>query len=203
MNCSNAETLKFDYEIKLSYDASYYNLDSIQSGKLTDNTVQNNIRSLIIEGKNASISKVQDTLNLLYGYTLMGRSETIPLKIDYVKFKNDRYIYKSTDGTLTLNSCAINLSGIKGYTPTTLQISPNPANNDINLSVNTSENGHFEILIYNISCKIVSSFDFNKSNNFNETLDFKLNTSEISSGIYSLQLKSGTGVIVKSVMVEK
>jgi hypothetical protein len=71
-------------------------------------------------------------------------------------------------------------------------VGPNPANNFIQLNV--PNNGAFSVVMSNLKGEIV----FNKVNAFS---GLKVNTSDLSSGLYLLKIKQKEGVCLKKIVV--
>jgi hypothetical protein len=188
--CPNANKLTADYEIEISVDKAYFLPVSVQFGEIIENIIVGNYRILKIKAS-AEFEKLSSELkpvNIIYGQALIARSETVPLTIQNVDFTNDRYFPEYQNGSLKIDGCVNDLSGIQIFKPTTMKVAPNPADGDLKVTVATQEEGSFSIIIYDFQGREVAKSEFKRSNKIYEENDYKFNISVLGTGVYSVHL---------------
>ncbi len=190
LTCQNAEKLTTDYEITISVDKAYFQADSVLLGEIIENKIEGNDRILKIQAT-AEFEKLNGELkpvNIIYGQALIGRSETVPLTIQNVDFPNDRYFPEYQNGSLKIDGCVNDLSGIQIFKPTTMKVAPNPADGDLKVTVATQEEGSFSIIIYDFQGREVAKSEFKRSNRIYEEKDYTFNITGLGTGVYSVHL---------------
>ena len=188
--CPNANKLIADYEIEISVDKAYFLPQSVQFGEIIKNEIVGNVRILKIQAS-AEFEKLSGDLkpiNIIYGQALIGRSDTVPLTIQNVGFTNERYYPEYQNGSLKIDGCVNDLSGIQIFKPTTLQVAPNPADGDLKVTVGTQEEGNFSIIIYDFQGREVAKSEFSRNNRIYEEKDYTFNISGLGTGVYSVHL---------------
>ena len=188
--CLNAQKLTTDYEITISVDKAYFKADSVKFGDIIENEIVGNDRIMKIQAR-AEFEKLNGELkpvNIIYGQALIGRSETVPLIIQNVDFPNERYYPEYQNGSLKIDGCVNDLSGIQIFKPTTLKVAPNPAESDLKVSVGTQEEGSFSIIIYDFQGCEVAKSEFKRSDKTYEEKDYTFNISGLGTGVYSVHL---------------
>ena len=84
---------------------------------------------------------------------------------------------------------------------TLLKIYPNPFNPITNIEFSTYNNSYIEIIVYDIQGKQIYSFAENKQISGHQSI--QINGSEWESGIYFIELKTGSKKTVKKIMLIK
>jgi hypothetical protein len=105
-----------------------------------------------------------------------------------VDFPNERYYPEYQNGSLKIDGCVNDLSGIQIFKPTTLKVAPNPADGDLNVTVGTQEEGSFSIIIYDFQGCEVAKSEFTRNNRIYEENDYTFNISGLGTGVYSVHL---------------
>ena len=188
--CQNASKLTSDYEITISIDKAYFQADSVKFGEIIKNEITGNDRILTIHAR-AEFEKLSIDLkpiNIIYGQALIGRSESVPLVIENVIFPNSRYFPENLNGSLLLEGCVNDISGLQIFKPTTLKVAPNPADGDLKVTVGTQEEGTFSIIIYDFQGREVVKSEFSRLNKIYEEKDFSFNINNLGTGMYSVHL---------------
>ncbi|MBS3999121.1 MAG: T9SS type A sorting domain-containing protein, partial [Desulfobulbaceae bacterium] len=158
---------------------------------------------ITIKAPAAEFSPQNKIINYIYGKALVGRSEATALKINSVTLDEPKYYSETINGELTVEGCVNDLSGIQMFKPTALTVAPNPARDEITLSISTQEQGNFRIEIYDIHGRIVHKGDFKRAANTLEILEFNVNTKSIGSGTYTIQLITPWNKVSQQVMIMK
>ena len=107
------------------------------------------------------------------------------------------YLITAEDGTTKTYIVTVDvLAGISNQAVSNLSMAPNPVKNTLNLSFNASESMVLAKLV-SVTGQVIYDDTFYKNNDiFKAAIDF----SNINSGVYFLQLKTKTGVLVKKVV---
>jgi hypothetical protein len=205
ITCPNLDKLYSDYEMEISFDKEYFIPVSIKVGEIVVNRIENQNRIIKIKGFSEFTKRFDSLLpiNIIYGTTLVGRKDSIPLTIDYVNFTNKRYYPEYINGSLKIEGCVNNLRPIQIFIPTKLSIAPNPSDGDIKMSVGTQEKGSFKVEIFNLQGQCIYTKEFTKSNSSYEEFEYFYDTQEIGSGVYSVHLTSPWHVIRQQLVISK
>lgn len=142
-------------------------------------------------------------INHIYGKALVGRSEPTVLKIRKIELTEPKYNIEVIDGKLEVEGCVNDLSGVQMFSPTKMQIAPNPAEDAITLSISTQEEGNFRIEIYDYTGKIVLKDNFKRTSITLETIDLTYDTSTLGNGTYTVQLITQWTKLNKQVVIMK
>ena len=205
MTCLNSDKLNSDYEMEISFDKEYFAPDSVKYGSIIENKISNQNRVIKIKSITEFKEKIDSLfqINYIYGMSLMGRKEIIPLTIDYVNFTNSRYYPEYINGSLKIENCLNNISTIQMFIPTKLSIAPNPTDGDIKMSIGTQEKGSFKIEIYDIQGQSIYSKEFIKSDSKYEEFEYYYDTKELGSGVYSIHLTSPWNILRQQLVISK
>lgn len=76
-------------------------------------------------------------------------------------------------------------------------LTPNPAKHNVQLNLNAQEATDFHVVITNISGQVMKSEVFNDVNAINQSLD----VSELSAGLYTVQVRANNDVITKKLVI--
>jgi hypothetical protein len=201
--CPDWQSITTDYEITVAFDAEYFYPDSVQFGQIVNNTRLGSDRIITIKAPEAEFTPQNKIINYIYGKALVGRSEATPLKIISITLSEPKYYFETINGELTVEGCVNDLSGVQMFKPTALTVAPNPARDEITLSISTQEQGNFRIEIYDIHGKIVHKDDFKRSANVLEIIEFSVNTKSIGNGSYTIQLITPWNKLSEQVMIMK
>jgi hypothetical protein len=201
--CPDWQSITTDYEITVAFDAEYFYPDSVQFGQIVNNTRLGSDRIITIKAPEVEFTPLNKIINYIYGKALVGRSEATPLKIISVTLTEPKYYSETINGELTVEGCVNDLSGVQMFKPTALTVAPNPARDEITLSISTQEQGNFRIEIYDIHGKIVHKDDFKRSANVLEIIEFSVNTKSIGNGSYTIQLITPWNKLSEQVMIMK
>ncbi|MCO5250551.1 MAG: T9SS type A sorting domain-containing protein [Candidatus Kapabacteria bacterium] len=201
--CPDWQSITTDYEITIAFDAEYFYPDSVKYGEIVSNTRLGADRIITIKAPEAEFTPQNKIINYIYGKALVGRSEATALKINSVTFSEPKYYSETINGELTVEGCVNDLSGVQMFKPTALTVAPNPARDEITLSISTQEQGNFRIEIYDIHGKIVHKGDFKRGSNTLEIIEFNVNTKSIGNGTYTIQLITPWNKLSEQVMIMK
>jgi len=205
LNCPARLSERTAYEIEVSFDAEYFYPEGIKYGEIISNSRNGSERVLRISAPEREIVRQgnNNIINYIYGKALVGRSEASILKIREILISEPKYYTELIDGKLTVEGCVNDLSGVQMFSPTKLQIVPNPAGDAITLSIVTQEEGNFRIEIYDYSGKIVLKDDFKRTTKALETIELTYNTRDFGNGTYTVQLITQWTKLSKQVVIMK
>ncbi len=185
--CPEPQNLTTEYEIEVSFDKEYFSPDDVKFGGIISNAIVGNERIIKIKA-DGDFSQTKSEINVIFGRALLGRSETSQIKIKEAKLTKDRYFAGFNNGTLKIDGCVNDLSGIQIFKPTTMKVAPNPADGDLKVTVGTQEEGSFSIIIYDFQGREVAKSEFKRSDKIYEENDYKFNITGLGTGVYSVHL---------------
>jgi WD40 repeat protein len=141
-----------------------------------------------------------DTITVLDALSLLGPDNYGEIRIIGVEADENLEI-NTRDGSVTISGDCVgdyerNIS-VTGIAPS-MKISPNPAKDLVNISLDVIEDDNYMITISDLNSKVISSFNpgYLKSGNHN----LNINTTDLISGIYNLTV-SGKRFIFTSILV--
>ena len=171
---------------------------------LTDihGNIQNNKRVIHFPQTLANISQNKTQIAEIKGTVLLGDRDYSAIELIDFTHDNDHLELDTNGGSLAVSGiCAENLSRLSAFIPTRLLISPNPANESVNVLIESEEIGNIELKIYNLQGAEVYKESWNNSGK--TVKQFNINTDDFSNGAYSLVLKSSMSVIVRNLFINK
>lgn len=125
---------------------------------LQPENVDNGLIATQIEGKelvvtlslgDVAITTPTQIIAVITGSTLVGDSIATPLHLSKIQHK-DCLLLTTNDGILTLEGCFLEGRRVQYFIPTSVTVSPNPANDDVQIHISTSETGFCTVGIYNV-----------------------------------------------------
>jgi len=185
--CPEPQNLTTEYEIEVSFDKEYFLPDDVKFGGIISNAIVGNERIIKIKA-DGDFSQTKSEINVIFGRALLGRSETSQIKIEDAKLTKDRYFAGFTNGSLNVDGCVNDLSGLQMFKKTSMKVAPNPADGDLKVTVGTQEEGSFSIVIYDFQGREVAKSEFKRSNKNYEENDYTFNISGLGTGVYSVHL---------------
>lgn len=202
LNQTDTIISNLSYTTEIRFNARFYKPDSITGGNILENTLINGDRVLKIEGDGINLSSDTTVLTEIQGLVLLGDRKETPLIIN--EFLWDPPIPNSNiNGKLTITGvCQPTISLIQAFTPISIQVIPNPANEEIEINVISDETGRFEINIFTLQGVKVEYKVWNKENK-NHKYNLKLNLNDFSNGIYQIILKSPQNIVSEKMMIIK
>ncbi|MGA2297319.1 MAG: T9SS type A sorting domain-containing protein, partial [FCB group bacterium] len=191
-----------DYTCEIAYDETLF-LSSGWSDKtcITKDTIINYERILVLEGKNISINNKENLLGEIYGLVLLADSDKTPIHIRKFSLSDTNIVIQTQDGSLTIRACTLELRRVALRDLTTMQIEPNPANNEVEIKISGDEEGPFLLNLYNLQGFKIDSKVLNYKKKDGNS--FKLKTSDYPDGFYQCILQSPAAYISKPLMIVK
>ncbi len=187
--CLQPNQLTEEYELTVSIDKDYIKIDSISTGTIISNDIVGDNRVIKIRAI-GSFYHNTTVINTLYGQSLIGGADIVPISLTEVNISKPNYQYIIEDGNLSVTGCVNTLSEILIFSPTKLTISPNPSFQDIDISISSQEEGHFQLLIIDILGNVIYKQTYDKSNRNYEQQSYHLSSEQLINGTYNVLLIS-------------
>jgi hypothetical protein len=200
--CPEPQKFSSDYEFEFAVNKEYFKPDSLKYGLIKSNQIIGNDRVITISA-NAEFQQNESEINLIYGQALIGREETVSTKILNAKFTNPKIQHETKDGSLRVDGCINNISGLQMFKPTTMKITPNPSDSEIKVQLSSQSTGAFSIIIYDMQGREVARESFVKTNQNYETRDYLFNINNLGAGIYSVHLNAPWSFLREQVVIIK
>lgn len=184
------------YNAEIAFDADYFYPENAEYGSIVESKVEGNERLVRISG----IIPLLDDRNIkilgLRGLVLIGRKETIPLKINSFTLNDSNVYVNKNDGSLSVNGvCGQNISSIKLFKPASLQVIPNPVREKGYFSFISDTDGICTVGIYNVNGEKLLYHSINAIKSKEYTLPLELN--DISTGLFLIILKTPASSLKK------
>ncbi len=152
-----------------------------------------NGRDLTIKLNGGSLLLGSDTTIIanICGWIIFANEDVTPLEITEFAWDNELVEVEIIDGSIMLDGvCAQNLRRVGSFTLTKMQISPNPADQSIKISIESGEVGTFDLSIYSAGGVKVKNYRWQRTKSSSELNEINIGLSKISSGIYRIMLHS-------------
>ncbi|MBM2813239.1 MAG: hypothetical protein HW421_1 [Ignavibacteria bacterium] len=191
----NPINLPFTAYMHISADA--FLPDDMTSARLTNDTLY-----LKIEG-NADFSSIYTEIASIKGTLLLSSNKKNEFILDSMVLGKQGYCSLTENGSLNIiGVCSFDIRKIKSYSPSKLEVSPNPAYSDISIEIFSSARGQHSIELFSPEGRKLFSQEIPGSEN-NISLKLKINPKEqqISSGVYFVVFKTPTGVLTKQIVI--
>jgi hypothetical protein len=198
INCG-ASPFVSSASIQISFDAEYFHVNSLKSGTNFTKVIENGICTVTIDYTSLNLTETETLIDELCGVALIGRPEKIPLSLSSDDWANDFIKIESVAGSLKLEACAIEVRGIKYFTPTAMTVSPLPANENLQVTINSGSIGTFELILvgFDGSQEVLRTWE----NTQTSSVDLLLDVSTLSQGVYSLLLKAPWSIHYQQILI--
>ncbi|MCX7736688.1 MAG: T9SS type A sorting domain-containing protein [Candidatus Kapabacteria bacterium] len=189
-------SLVIDYQADISFDP-YVFLPKIPF------RIVNDKRIVSLSGRNFQVTTEPKLLAEICGLVMLGDSLT-KTQIERFNYKNSKICLETLNGNFAITGiCAIKSSRVVLLKEAKLNISPNPADDKVEISVNTENSGEHRLTIYNIQGEKIIQEIANKNNNLSEDLLFNFDLKNFSNGLYYVILYNENNIIKKPLIILK
>ena len=187
---------------KLIFNASAFLPDDISRNPfISSDSITYRNRILNLKFDNLDFSVKDTIIFYLSGTVLLADSNNTELAFSEIVCNDSNIVVNSNDGTLEVTSCAFDLSHVELFNPTSMNIMPNPANEEIGITISGDEEANYTLAIYNLQGICVASKNWVHKKS--ETSIFRFTSDNFSSGVYQVVLKSDWDAISKPLVVVK
>lgn len=184
--CEIPTGVSSDFTAAITFDMKYFMPDSSVNAVINENKIENDMRILEISGNTAFQN---DKLCEICGLSLLGDNKTVPIKFTEFTWDNDFIRNESIDGSIDITDiCREDFFVINFYEESEFNISPNPADDFINVKIKTEEPGIVGIYITDLQGRTVIKEEF--QNEGKNIYDRRIDLSGLSSGAYLLQART-------------
>jgi hypothetical protein len=185
--------------IQISFDAEYFHVNNLKSGARFTKVIANGICTVTIDYTSLNLTETETLIDELCGVALIGRPEKIPLSLSFDDWANDFIEIENLDGSLKLEACAIEVRGIKYFTPTEMTVSPLPANENLKVTIESGSIGTFELILvgFDGSQELLKTWE----NTQTSSVDLLFDISAKSQGVYSLLLKAPWSIHYQQILI--
>ena len=145
------------------------------------------------------INKNRTNIHNLTGTILLSNSLEYDITFPSYTFTNPYIEVIEQPGKIYIDSvCVFPLRNITTFDPTTLDISPNPASEQLNINITTGVQGTMKLELVAIDGRVIYSDEWTQST---RTKQMQINTLAIPSGLYQVRLITPYDAVTKSVVV--
>ncbi len=193
--------------LEISFDRTLFFPSKVSNGKIIGNYLKNDRRHIIIEMDNINFKGENHKLLEITGYTMLGDTTKTELKFEKIVHSQLNLVsyINSEDGTLQIAICKEGDDRLLKYSnsPTSIDISPNPAQNESIAKLFLLEAGDYSIEISDLSGVILNRIELIRKIGESNLIEIPINLNHLSSGVYSLNLITPSGNIRKLFSVVK
>ncbi|MFA7326159.1 MAG: T9SS type A sorting domain-containing protein [Candidatus Kapaibacterium sp.] len=145
------------------------------------------------------INKNRTNIHNLTGTILLSNSLEYDITFPSYTFTNPFIEVIERPGKIYIDSvCVFPLRNITTFDPTTLEISPNPASEQLNINISTGVQGSMKLELVATDGRVIYTDEWTQST---KTKQMQINTLAIPSGLYQVRLITPYDAIMKSVVV--
>jgi hypothetical protein len=198
INCGSSPFVS-SATIQISFDAEYFNVISLKSGNNFTKVIENGICTITIEYDSLSLTHFDEMIDELCGSALIGSSTPIALVVSEVDWSNDYVNVERLNGKLSLESCVIDMRSILYFKPTAMKVSPLPANENLNVNIESGSIGTFELILvgFDGTQEVLRTWENTQSS----SVDLLFDVSTLSQGVYSLLLKAPWSIHYEQILI--
>ncbi|MGA2298548.1 MAG: T9SS type A sorting domain-containing protein, partial [FCB group bacterium] len=188
------------YKFQIHYEFSLMLPDSSQN--IIQNFQNGLNRFVTLKSIYNNLNKSSGLLSSFSGRIFLANENVTPLIFDTVEINNPNIYITTQNGSITIvGVCQPDLRKVALMNPTTLTLTPNPANDNLEIQIETGIDGMSDLEFYNVQGMLVQSIKLDlKANKKNIGM---MNLSDFSSGIYEVILKTDWITIVQKLYVIK
>ncbi|PKL84517.1 MAG: hypothetical protein CVV22_12685 [Ignavibacteriae bacterium HGW-Ignavibacteriae-1] len=185
--------------IQISFDAEYFNVISLKSGANFTKVIENGICTITIEYDSLSLTHFDEIIDELCGSALIGSSTPTALGVSEVDWSNDAVDVVKQNGKLSLESCVIDMRSIQYFKPTAMAVSPLPAIDNLNVTIESGSIGTFELILvaFDGTQEVLKTWENTQSS----SVDLLFDVSTLSQGVYSLLLKAPWSIHYQQILI--
>jgi hypothetical protein len=181
--------------MKISHNATLF-----QPAQYVPSVISGINRITALQGS-SEISNRLSIMTKYCGTVLLGNADYTQLHFDELNYYNSNIIVETIDGSLKLNGlCVRNLSRLEPLESSYLQVTPSPANDEINIEYKLSESGNLSIKLVNTSTQ-TSKVIINNGNVKKDKYFLHYDTGSLVSGTYFLIMQINDKVIYKKIII--
>ncbi len=149
--------------------------------------------------QNQPINKAKTNIHNLTGTILLSDDLEYDITFPIYSFTNPYIEVIEQPGRIYIDSvCVFPLRNITTFDPTTLDISPNPASEQLNIDITTGVQGTMKLELVATDGRVIYSDEWTQST---KSKQMQINTINIPSGLYQVRLITPYDAITKSVIV--
>ena len=190
----------------IGFDSTLFYPESLINGNIISTYRDNKYFVIRIEVFSFDINDKDSLLTEIFGYPLLGDTTYTDLKWYDFNWTGGGSINPPTmiDGSFEIEICRRGQDRLlKHSTPITMSVSPNPADEFLEVNITVLETGNYKIELMGLTGDInqIKNWDVNLNSNIDYHFNFDI--WNVSSGMYYLILKSPTQQVVVPVMVVK
>lgn len=183
------------FEFTIEIPAEYFYPESVSIGEIVSRRYVDGYWQLVVKVDGFVERKGESLLLSICGMGLLGSDTKAEFRIKSFDWYDDNISVSNNSGVISSVACAINLRGIQYFRPTSINVSPNPAKEGIELTINTSSVGRHIIRVYSGTAELVDERVFDYNNDDPYIHKFAFNVSNWESGIYFVVVESPWGIV--------
>jgi hypothetical protein len=188
------------FKIKLSMPAHYFSPDRVNNPAIQKDSIYDGLRYLEIIGNINGLNSSDRNLIKFTGTVLVGDIVPAEIKIIETIWNDTLFVNDYDNGELNIEDCSLDLRQIKLFTPTKMNFSPNPIENEnLNVRVFSEEIGEFELFLFNNEGGKFHLTKWTRDEISQTEFSFNFHLNNYPSGFYNLVLKSPWYSVVEKI----
>lgn len=198
--CISPNEYLYSPEFDVEVAADFFYPDSIKGGIILKSEYQDSSRLIRVKSDASSFPTNTKRYLELCGHALIGHKSASVIKIRNSDWGYPQISTVIRNGFLDIDGCVQELRAIQSFKPAEFSISPNPADNFVEITIESQEKGIHTIEIYTMEGKLNDSF---KLDNFSEnSLQYiGFDTNKYGQGLYRIVLKTPWNIKYGQMMI--
>jgi len=200
-----------NHNITLTYEvifnSHYFNPESVTSGRILENILENKLRKLKIESDINALSKQKSNINTIIGDVLVGYPEKGILEFGKILFSDSTLYPLTVNGGLKIEGvCQHSLNDFELTSGTSLNLHSTLIENSVfEIQIISNEMGIFQLRLFDIKGQEIMKSVWQKyyHNTILEEKILNFDLSNYPTGFYLLMLNTPERIITKSILLVK
>ena len=191
---------------KLKFNRSLFLPKEITNGEIVSNTIDGRNRILDLIFADFNVSPTDSIIGFIDGTTLLGDSKSTDFEISELDIVERNLVssIESENGSLTIEICEEGGDRLLDHqlNPFSINVSPNPVNEVLNININTLEKGYHVFILSDLNGTEIFKESW-LADNSGSNKYLKFNSNKLSSGIYFIKVISPNDVQFSKINVIK
>lgn len=185
---------KYNYTLKVSFDASVFYPTSVTKGNIVSNEIINGRRILVIQDGGISLYNYPSVLTEIIGEVLLGENSFTTVEILNFYWNEPWIVPIPSNSRLSVSQpCQSSLNLVQLFENQTIKIYPNPSIESTNIEVMFPETGIYNIQVFSLNGKLIKLETIDNSiQNKISKLNIPIDLTDFSSGAYYIIINTPT-----------
>lgn len=193
--------------VTISFNRSLFYPSSVSTGEITSNTTSDNRRYVTVNMLKSMLKVSGDTTDLfrLRGYTMLGDAELTDFAIENAEVDISGAVNDTNlvNGSLRIEICEAGGARLLEFSsPASIEITPNPAESELRISVFALEKGHYAMRLVDQLGMVHKEKGFT-TNSASQSIELELSVGELPVGVYVIELVTPSEIKTEKFIINR